>query len=542
MSSDPLSFFTIDRGTASISAALIAPFGGRFRLLAASSVPVQVDTEAVLRDLVERVVSVEPDLLPGADDWPAWARLEVATHRPRTVVCAAGNERRSQELTRAFRGAGWQIQAVASGGRGDPVALTTACLARDVDAVALSAGEPPPSDERPGLAALSAVIGAAAHRRDDLSVVLCGGAAGWKEAFPADRIIRAPASRKVEGRSGTPLHDLAVDLARRSVLWDAPTPDGRAAFRDGVASLAALLGRTIDAVDVGRSGGARIRATGSGRVAWMATAEGALLPPATTVDDSYVDAILRWSSVRAEHFGLRDRIRDLAVAPWRDSTPAGSRVRLAALRAALARISGRWEESRSGGDATNGPAAPNDLLLASGGALAAVPPAVVTLALLDSFRRPGALSILWDHARVLAPIGTLHSETDRRHLLADLLDDAFVPLGSAIVVADVRPSRQPPTLRLASQMGTTEISLSHGALRAIDLPPGLVARAEIEGRDPLWLGPRARHVVMDLSGGLGGLLVDTRDVPLRLPDRSERRRAVIEAWERPFWPPALVAS
>jgi hypothetical protein len=38
-----------------------------------------------------------------------------------------------------------------------------------------------------------------------------------------------------------------------------------------------------------------------------------------------------------------------------------------------------------------------------------------------------------------------------------------------------------------------------------------------------------------VTGGLGGLLVDTRDVPLRLPDRVERRRAQLEAWEQAVW-------
>jgi hypothetical protein len=49
------------------------------------------------------------------------------------------------------------------------------------------------------------------------------------------------------------------------------------------------------------------------------------------------------------------------------------------------------------------------------------------------------------------------------------------------------------------------------------------------------VGIRARRVAFTLSGGLGGLLVDTRDIPLRLPDRPERRREYLESWQLPLW-------
>jgi hypothetical protein len=72
-------------------------------------------------------------------------------------------------------------------------------------------------------------------------------------------------------------------------------------------------------------------------------------------------------------------------------------------------------------------------------------------------------------------------------------------------------------------------------VRSFDLPPGLTATAELETREGVWLGVRTRHVALEVAGGLAGLLVDTRDVPLRVPERIERRRALIESWERPMW-------
>ena len=125
---------------------------------------------------------------------------------------------------------------------------------------------------------------------------------------------------------------------------------------------------------------------------------------------------------------------------------------------------------------------------------------------------------------------------DRRRLLADLLDDALLPLGSAIVTGEVRGgARVAATLRVTSRLQQHDLELRAHALRLVDLPPGVPARVEVEMREGQVLGVRARRIALDVTGGLGGLLVDTREVPLRLPERAERRRALLEAWERPVW-------
>ena len=46
---------------------------------------------------------------------------------------------------------------------------------------------------------------------------------------------------------------------------------------------------------------------------------------------------------------------------------------------------------------------------------------------------------------------------------------------------------------------------------------------------------RLASAAVDVGGGLGGLLVDLRDVPLRLPERLERRRELLDAWQRALW-------
>ena len=74
-----------------------------------------------------------------------------------------------------------------------------------------------------------------------------------------------------------------------------------------------------------------------------------------------------------------------------------------------------------------------------------------------------------------------------------------------------------------------------GGLELVDLPPGESAVAEFEFRDQVRLGTRGKHFAVDVAGGLGGLLVDLRDIPLRLPDRPERRRELLAAWQEALW-------
>jgi hypothetical protein len=65
----------------------------------------------------------------------------------------------------------------------------------------------------------------------------------------------------------------------------------------------------------------------------------------------------------------------------------------------------------------------------------------------------------------------------------------------------------------------------------VDLPPGHSAVAEFQFHDTVRLGGRGRHFAIDVTGGLGGLMVDLRDVPLRLPERADLRSEALEAWQ-----------
>ena len=177
-----------------------------------------------------------------------------------------------------------------------------------------------------------------------------------------------------------------------------------------------------------------------------------------------------------------------------------------------------------------------DLMVAAGGIFASIPPSVVALALADLGRRPGVGQLVCDQARLLGPLGAVEDEAERRRLLANLADDILIPLGCLVLPAGVKSGRTAGKLRLQGTDPISEIELHPGAIQVIDLSPGRTARADFEFRDTVRLGTRGHHFSVDVGGGLCGLLVDLRDIPLRVSDRPDSRRAALDAWQRGMWP------
>jgi hypothetical protein len=367
-------------------------------------------------------------------------------------------------------------------------------------------------------------------------VVLAGPVAareGWAEGFGAsiegaasDRVFEAPPL----GLRGGPDEPLREILER---LLPDTTGTRHTAVRS-VLSLADALDRRVEVVDIGLDGGLRAMATpgvadqGPAAIA-VRTARAALVPP--EVDDAAVDAVLAWTTGSLDRHRMGDRLLDLRAQPWADASGEGARLRLAAARAALVRLVAR------SGDI--GALSSPDLTIVAGGAFAVAPARAVALAIADTVRRPGATQLAIDHARLLGPIGTIDDPDERRDLIADLADDLLAPIGSLVVVASVPASR-----RNAARAGRLTLDgdrhgrhdLAGGEVAFIDLAPGDRALATLDFRDAVRLGHRARRVAVPVSGGVAGLAVDLRDVPLRLPERRDRRRAALAAWGELAWP------
>ncbi|MGH2468299.1 MAG: hypothetical protein ACRDGL_11335 [Candidatus Limnocylindrales bacterium] len=537
MTADPLAFFSLDHGTASTAAALIAPLAGRFRLLGSAAQPAGRSVEPLLEGIVADVVAADGDALPAWRGWADWTRLETATRPPLRAVVAAGSDRRLAALEVAVAGGGWRIVGRISPDRTDALEATGLCLAQDLDLVIIGAGEQPQPEERRPVADLAALIAAVSARRRGLRVLLAGAAADEAERFAPDAVVLGPAVTAAPSAVPTPLRTLCARLAG-PLGDDGPPgkprlPDGRACFVTAIRSLAGLLERRVEGVDVGMAASQRILATTEGLRGQLCLADAALVPEAAVSDDRQTDAIAAWSTLRADASQLRDDVRNVRLRPWAGAAGEGAHLRLAAARAALERLDAAW---RLGLEPDGrAPSYHSDLLVASGGAFAVAPPPAVALALVDTLRRSGAMTMVLDHARILAPLGALEAEDDRHRMLADLLDDALLPLGSAIIASGLRAGRRAGTLRIASGGATSEVPVVPGDIEVVDLPPGLTATAELDVRDGAWLGMRARRITVEVGGGLGGLLVDTRDIPLRLPERSERRRDLLESWQGPLW-------
>ncbi|MGD0123274.1 MAG: hypothetical protein ABSC46_12025 [Candidatus Limnocylindrales bacterium] len=308
--------------------------------------------------------------------------------------------------------------------------------------------------------------------------------------------------------------------------------DSRLGVARSIASLAYVLDRPIEVVEIGLQGGLRARSEPLGQGHFSVVSSHACLAEASFApmnpSEEVIDGVLAWSTVALDRHRAMDRLNDLRLMPWGEADGDGAVFRLAAAKAAFGRLVEATPEL------ADQPLP--ELLIAAGGVFAALPPSVVALALADLVRRPGVSQIAIDQARLLGPLGAIEDESERRRVIANLADDILMPAGGLILPAGVRPGRSAGQIRLKDSASTSEIELHPGAVQVIDLPPGRTGRADLEFRDAVRMPQRAHQFSVEVGGGLGGLLVDLRDIPMRISDRPDSRRAALDAWQRGMWP------
>ncbi len=532
MTSDPRAFLALDLGAATSSVALVARVRHRWRLIGALAMPAAIDIDAIIRLLLERTSTADPELsrtlgIGRADAVRNLPRLVARSVPRQRLVAIAASERAVGPLAESARRSGWEILS-ATPQTADPLTMTSMLLDPAVDAVLLGAGEPPGPDERRVIDDIASLVAAVAARRPELTVILAGSMAEELNRFEASEgerqgeVLLVPVATAGDP-PGSALRELLDDLR-------APRDDARRAIARAAAGLADALDRRIEIVDIGFDGGLRATAIpgvagARSRVNASFITDAALVPP--DPDDDTVDRVLAWSTVAIDRHRLRDRLRELRGSPWSDAAGEGARLRLAAARAALAVLM----EATSHHATEPAP----DLIVASGGAWAVAPGPAIALAIADVVRRPAAVGVAYDHARLLAPLGSIPDGTERRQLIADIADDLLAPLASLVIPGGIRPGRSAGRVTVRAASGSSELELIAGGLELVDLPPGERATAELHFRDTVRLGGRGRRFAVDVAGGLGGLLLDLRDVPLRLPDRPERRRELLEAWQDSLW-------
>ncbi len=534
MRSDPRAFLAIDRGAATTGAALIGRVDHAWRLLGSVSLPARSHPDAAAHLLLARVAAADPDLaahLRVDPERPDLLPAVTVTSTPaRRLAVVAASERALAPLVAAAARSGWRT-VEASTEKTDPLAMSRLLLESGTDGILAGAGDPAGADERGALAELTALVAAVAARRPEGLVVLAGAMADGAAAFGdlnarVGQLLLAPAARP--GPAGAPLRDLLAALAL-------PDDDARRVLGAAAQTLAEVLDRRVELVEIGYDGGLRALAHPAGpsdaAAVDMAIVPSAALAPADP-DDATVDRVLAWTTVASDRHRLRDRLRELRIAPWADATVDGVALRMAMARAAL----GRMVEATPDFAAEPAP----DVIVAAGGVWSIVPPPAVALALADVLRRPGASGYALDHARLLGPLGSIPDPDERRAVMADLADDLLAPLGTVVTPAGMKTGRSAGSLvvhdrprRSAGSAPHTRgpVDLLPGGLAMVALPPGTTATAEFRFRDGVRLGGRGRHFAVDVSGGLAGLLIDLRDVPMRLPERADRRRELLAAWQ-----------
>lgn len=538
MTSDPRAFLALDLGAATSSVALIGRLGQRWRLVGSLALPATADVDAIATELVRRVVAADPDLAEGIGLGPEAAldasaaagglpRLVARSAPPRSILACAVSERAAGPLAAAASATGWRTRTATLEGD-DPLHLTTTFMDPAVDVLLVGAGDPPGADERRELAELGAIVAGAAARRPDLTIVLAGAMTEQLERLEAaagarsGEVLLAPAATAGDP-AGSALRALLDDIR------GGPDDPRRAAGR-AVGALADVLDRRVELIEIGFDGGMRATASpgigGSEAIARVSiVADAGLVPPEP--DDATVDRVIAWSTMAIDRHRLRDRLRELRLWPWAGLAGDGARLRLAAARAALGVLVDATPEQ----SALPAP----DVVIVSGGAFAAAPGPAVALAVADVIRRPAAVALAQDHARLLGTIGIIPDGAERRQALLDLADDLLAPLGSVVIPGGIRAGASAGRLTVHAGTGASDSNLVPGGLELVDLAPGEVAIAEFHFRDSVRLGARGRKFAIDVSGGLGGLLIDLRDVPLRLPDRQDRRRDLLAAWQDSLW-------
>ena len=535
MTTQPHAFLTIDHGSATVSVALIGRAGGAWRLIGSLSIPTGGDLDPAVDLLLERTHAADPGLADAIgiaglhrDQLP---RLEVRSRRPRRIAVVAGSERTLVGLVATASRSGWRTNG-ASTETTDPLVMSRLLLDRGIAAIVVGAGDPPRADERGAIRELATLVAAVAIRRPEIPIILSGSMSEGLDVFgdvgarPGE-VMLAPAAAKASAGSDPDAEDPLANLLLELAL---PADDPRRALGAGTRALADVLDRRVEAIVLGHDAGARAVAipAAGGRPSSVRLA---VVPSAAVApddpDDSVVDGVLMWITVPADRHRVRDRMRELRIAPWSDAAGEGSALRMAAARAALVRL----------GAATtrfdDGPVP--DLIVVSSGVWTSVPAPAVSLAHIDVLRRPGASQYALDHARLLGALGAIPDAGERRVLFSDLVDDLLAPLGSVVTPAGLRAGRSAGNVVVHASDGTNELELMPGGLELVDLPPGATAVAEFMFRDRVRLGGRGRHFAIDVAGGLGGLVVDLRDVPLRLPDRADRRRDLLAAWQSSLW-------
>jgi hypothetical protein len=242
---------TLDHGAATTAVALIARFDGVWRLLGAHAVPSGIPASEATGRLLERIDAADPGILAEigvrrSEPGHGLGSLEVRSTPGRRVAVVAATERSIRPFVAAATVAGWRVTAT-SADRDGPLAMVDKLLEPTIELVLAGAGEPAGADERGAVPELASLVLGVAARRPDLRFALAGAVAAEvdRRGRPSDR----------PGEILTVVNDAALAAVLRSLR--VRPDDSRVALARTAGTLAEVLDRRVEVLEVGIGGGLR---------------------------------------------------------------------------------------------------------------------------------------------------------------------------------------------------------------------------------------------------------------------------------------------
>jgi hypothetical protein len=526
----------VDAGSAWTKAAVVARSRGRWRLVAHDAQPT-IWGEETLRDTLaariapsadRRVAERVRELLAGAP--------RISCHTPRRAgrlaLAAVSDELSGASARRAAESAGWTIEVMATADDGRSLTERLAALQEvDVDAWLLAGGfETGRADQALEMAGL-----VAAARGGSGAPVLWAGASSLGDEVallfePEALTVVANARPSAAEEDPLPLRHALEDLLQRAIEPAGTRQHTPVAFRRSVAQLARATGRRIVGVDIGSHYLTWVRSDEEGAAESRVFAAGGLASARQATGGP--GRLARWMPMAIDELAVADALQNLNARP---ATLPQTEDELAIVHAAVRQQLGlALEADGVAGVELDG----IDLLIGAGRSLAAAPrPAQAAQMLVDGVRPLGVTQLALDAAGILPPLGAL-DDAEIGEGMGVLRDDLLVPLGTSVVVRGGRPGQLVMRVSIHRTGWPTigPLDLRSGQLQVVPLARGHDAELEIELHNGASLGGprRARHATANAMGGVVGLILDARGVPLGLPRRTDDRRAVLASWRDVF--------
>jgi hypothetical protein len=156
-------------------------------------------------------------------------------------------------------------------------------------------------------------------------------------------------------------------------------------------------------------------------------------------------------------------------------------------------------------------------------------PGQAALMLLDAIEPIGVTTILLDERGVASALGAV-AVTQPLAAVQGLDAGAFLTLGTVVApVGRARPGEVIMRVKIAfDRGGELEVEVKYGSLEVLPLRLGEKARLELKLRRGISVG-RIGGVV-EVNGGVIGLIFDARGRPLRLPPHPSACRQQVQRW------------